>query len=642
MEEALRMAMGPMGGARLSAWRSFRRDPSVLQQKLPKDLWRRILRYGRPFRPLVVAFLVTLVIDALLSVAQPLLFQRIVDDGITVGNTSVVLMTAAAVALVALVDAGAGLWGRYLSSRIGEGLIFNLRAQIFEHVQRQSLAFFTRAQTGALVSRLNSDVIGAQQAFTSTLSGVVGNLISVVVVLVAMFWLSWQITVLALVLVPLFLLPARWMGRRLQTLTRQQMQLNADLSAQMTERFNVAGALLVKLFGRPAEEDAMYQDKAAGVRDLGVKIAMANRYFFTALTLVAALATAIAYGVGGVLVINETLTLGTLLAIVALLAQLYGPLTALSNVRVDVMTALVSFDRVFEVLDLQPLVQDRPDARPLPVDRPASVEFRSVGFTYPRASRVSLASLESVARESGADAEHGAALREVSFTVQPGRMSALVGPSGAGKTTITSLVSRLYDPDAGSVLIAGEDLRGATQESVHQMVGVVTQDAHMFHDTIAANLRYARPAATDEELWAACEDARIADLIRSLPHGMDTVVGDRGHRLSGGEKQRLAIARLLLKRPAVVVLDEATAHLDSDSEAAVQRALGRALHGRTSLVIAHRLSTIREADEILVVDAGRIVQRGTHSELLSAGGLYAELYRTQFAVADPVSVPAGP
>lgn len=625
------MSMGHMGGSRVSAWRSYQRDRSVLKEKLPKDLWRRILRYGRPFRPLVVLFLITLVVDSLLTVAQPLLFQRIVDDGITVGNSSVVIMTAAAVAVVALVDAGVGLWGRYLSSRIGEGLIFNLRAQIFEHVQRQSVAFFTRAQTGALVSRLNSDVIGAQQAFTSTLSGVVGNLISVVVVLVTMFWLSWQITVLALVLVPLFLLPARWMGRRLQTLTREQMQLNADLSAQMTERFNVAGALLVKLFGRPAEEDAMYQGKAADVRDLGVKIAMANRYFFTALTLVAALATAIAYGLGGVLVINESLTLGTLLAIVALLAQLYGPLTALSNVRVDVMTALVSFDRVFEVLDLKPLVADAPDAQPLPPGAEPLVQFDHVGFTYPRSADVSLASLESIARESGPAAAHGPALQDVSFEVAPGQMVALVGPSGAGKTTITSLVSRLYDPDSGKVLIGGRDLTDVTQESVHDMVGVVTQDAHMFHDSIAANLRYARPGATDEELWAACEDARIAGLIRSLPHGMDTVVGDRGHRLSGGEKQRLAIARLLLKQPRVVVLDEATAHLDSDSEAAVQRALARALAGRTSLVIAHRLSTIREADEILVVDGGRIVERGDHEQLLAAGGLYAELYRTQFA-----------
>ncbi|MCH9719145.1 MAG: ABC transporter ATP-binding protein/permease [Actinomycetia bacterium] len=626
--------MGPMGGSRLTAWRSYSRDRGVLNETLPRDLWRRVLRYGRPFRPLVVLFLITLVIGSLLTVAQPLLFRRIVDDGITPGNASIVSFTAIAVGVVAIIDAGIGLYGRYLSARIGEGLIFNLRAEVFDHVQRQSLAFFTRAQTGALVSRLNSDVIGAQQAFTSTLSGVVGNLISVVVVLVTMLILSWQITVLALVLVPLFLLPARWLGRRLQVLTREQMQLNADLSAQMTERFNVAGALLVKLYGRPQEEDELYQGKAAGVRDLGVRIAMANRYFFTALTLVAALATAIAYGVGGNLVIGETITLGTLLAIVALLAQLYGPLTALSNVRVDVMTALVSFDRVFEVLDLKPLVADEPDARPLPAGIEARLEFRDVGFTYPRASEVSLASLEGVARSTKEASATAPALHEIDFTVAPGTMTALVGPSGAGKTTITALVSRLYDPDAGAVTIGGHDLREMTQQSVHDAVGVVTQDAHLFHDTILANLRYANPSANIDEVWAACEDARIAELIRSLPDGMDTMVGDRGHRLSGGEKQRLAIARLLLKQPQLVVLDEATAHLDSDSEAAVQRALARALSGRTSLVIAHRLSTIREADEILVVDSGRIVERGSHADLLAAGGLYAELYRTQFSQPD--------
>jgi len=623
-----------MGGSRLTAWRSYSRDRGVLNETLPRDLWRRVLRYGRPFRPLVVLFLITLVIGSLLTVAQPLLFRRIVDDGITPGNASIVSFTAIAVGVVAIIDAGIGLYGRYLSARIGEGLIFNLRAEVFDHVQRQSLAFFTRAQTGALVSRLNSDVIGAQQAFTSTLSGVVGNLISVVVVLVTMLILSWQITVLALVLVPLFLLPARWLGRRLQVLTREQMQLNADLSAQMTERFNVAGALLVKLYGRPQEEDELYQGKAAGVRDLGVRIAMANRYFFTALTLVAALATAIAYGVGGNLVIGETITLGTLLAIVALLAQLYGPLTALSNVRVDVMTALVSFDRVFEVLDLKPLVADEPDARPLPAGIEARLEFRDVGFTYPRASEVSLASLEGVARSTKEASATAPALHEIDFTVAPGTMTALVGPSGAGKTTITALVSRLYDPDAGAVTIGGHDLREMTQQSVHDAVGVVTQDAHLFHDTILANLRYANPSANIDEVWAACEDARIAELIRSLPDGMDTMVGDRGHRLSGGEKQRLAIARLLLKQPQLVVLDEATAHLDSDSEAAVQRALARALSGRTSLVIAHRLSTIREADEILVVDSGRIVERGSHADLLAAGGLYAELYRTQFSQPD--------
>ncbi len=615
---------GPM------AFRSFSRDRSVLQEDLPQGLLRRILSYARPFKSLVIFFLITMAVDAVLTVAQPLLFRRIVDSGISAGNSTVVTTTALLVAVIAVIDAGFGLWGRYLSARIGEGLIFNLRSEVFDHVQHQSVAFFTRAQTGALVSRLNTDVIGAQQAFTSTLSGVVGNLITVAVVLVTMFWLSWQITLMALVLVPVFLLPARWMGRRLQELTRRQMQWNADLSTQMTERFNVAGALLVKLFGRPAEESQLYDAKAAGVRDMGVKIALANRYFLTALALVASLATAIAYGVGGNMVITGALTLGTLLAIIALLAQMYAPLTALSNVRVDVMTALVSFDRVFEVLDLKPMVADAPDATRLPKGTPPPVRFDRVGFHYPGADEVSLASLESVARTHDGPVHQGQVLRDVTFEVPAGETVALVGPSGAGKTTITGLVTRLYDPTSGSVSIAGHDLRDVTQESVHAAVGVVTQDSHMFHDTIRANLRYARPDATDEELLAACDAARIGDLVRALPAGLDTVVGDRGHRLSGGEKQRLAIARLLLKQPDVVVLDEATAHLDSESEAAVQRALSEALRGRTALVIAHRLSTIRDADRILVINQGEVAESGTHEDLLAADGLYAELYRTQF------------
>lgn len=611
--------------------RSFSRDRSVVDQRLSGHTLRRILAYAKPFRSLVIFFLITLAIDALLTVAQPLLFKRIVDDGISVGDSTVVTTTALAVAGIAFLDAAVGLGSRYLSARIGEGLIFALRSQVFEHVQQQSIAFFTRAQTGALVSRLNTDVIGAQQAFTSTLSGVVGNLITVVVILVTMFVLSWQITVMSLILVPLFLLPARMMGRRLQELTRNQMIWNAELSTQMTERFNVAGALLVKLFGRPAEEHRDYSDRAAKVRDTGVQIAMANRYFFSALTLVAALATAIAYGVGGNFVINGSLTLGTLLAVIALLAQLYGPLTALSNVRVDVMTALVSFDRVFEVLDLAPMVDDKDGATSLQRGEATQVRFSDVSFKYPRADEVSLASLEVVARKESGQATPGHALENISFDVEPEQMVALVGPSGAGKTTITALVSRLYDPTGGRVLVQGQDLRDVTQESLHEVVGVVTQDAHMFHDTISANLRYAKPDAGEDEVMAACEAARIADLIRTLPDGLETVVGDRGHRLSGGEKQRLAIARLLLKSPDVVLLDEATAHLDSESEAAVQRALDTALQGRTSIVIAHRLSTIRQADRILVVASGRIVEEGAHEELLAADGAYAELYRTQFA-----------
>ncbi len=626
--------MHGMPSGPFSTLRSYSRDSSVARQRVSRATVRRILAYARPWRREVVVFLVLLVITSLLTVAQPLLFRRIVDQGITVGNSAVVTTTALLIAGLAVLLAAIGLASRYLSAQIGEGLIYRLRTEVYDHVQDQPIAFFTRAQTGALVSRLNSDVIGAQQAFTSTLSGVVGNLISVAVVLVTMFLLSPIITMLALVLVPLFLLPARWMGRRLQTLTREQMILNAELGNQMTERFGVAGALLVKLFGRPEQEHRNFADRAGRVRDTGIKIAMANRYFLTALTLVAALATAITYGLGGNLVISQELTLGTLLALVGLLAQLYGPLTGLSNVRVDVMTALVSFERVFEVLDLPPLITDRPDAAELPPG-PATVEFSDVHFTYPTADQVSLASLESVAR---ADAEAGGApvLNGVGFTVAPGRMVALVGPSGAGKSTIASLVSRLYDVTSGAVLVGGRDVREVTQASLHGKVGVVSQDPHMFHDTIRANLAYANPDADEQQLRAALADAQILPLIDGLPAGLDTVVGERGYRLSGGEKQRLALARLLLKGPAVVVLDEATAHLDSESEAAVQQALATALHGRTSLVIAHRLSTVRAADEILVIDAGRVAQRGTHAELLAAGGLYADLYATQFA--DPAGV----
>ncbi len=610
-----------------AVYQSLTRDPAQVK-KVERGVLRRILTYARPYKALVAAFLVTLVVASLLTVAQPLLFRQIVDNGISQGNATLVTVLALCIAGLAILDALVGVVSRWYSARIGEGLIFDLRTQVYGHVQEQSIAFFTRAQTGALVSRLNSDVIGAQQAFTSTLSGVVGNVITVTIVLITMFLLSWQVTLLSLILVPLFLFPARWMGRRLQSLTKEQMQVNAQMSTQMTERFNVAGALLVTLFGRTRDETSEFSGRAARVRDAGISIAMANRWFFTALLLVGSIATAVAYGVGGNLVISGAITLGTLLALVALLAQLYGPLTALSNVRVDVMTALVSFERVFEVLDLPPLVRQSPEAVPVP-QGPLSVAFEHVSFRYPTAAEVSLASLESVAR---AEEPRGEApvLHDVSFSAEPGQLVALVGPSGAGKTTITALIPRLYDATTGAVRVGGIDVRDLELESLRGSIGVVTQDAHMFHDTIGANLRYARPDATDAQIREALRGAHILDLIDSLPNGLDTVVGDRGYRLSGGEKQRIAIARLLLKAPRIVILDEATAHLDSESEAAVQDALATALVGRTSIVIAHRLSTVRQADVILVIDDGRIVERGTHDELLSRGGLYATLHATQF------------
>ena len=614
-----------------NAWlmyRSLTRDPSVKENKISRKTVRRILGYARPYKALITLFLVTLVFAALLSVAQPLLFRRIIDQGITPGDASLVTWTAIFIAMLAIADAALGVISRYFSTRIGEGLIFDLRNEVYDHVQSQSIAFFTRAQTGALISRLNNDVIGAQQAFTSTLGGVLGNMISLVIVLITMLVLSWQITLASLMLVPLFLLPARYMGRRLQAMTREQMTVNAAMSNQMTERFNVAGALLVKLFGRPKEESQVFSDRAKVVRDAGIRIAMANRWFFTALTLVAALATALTYGLGGNLVITGAISLGTLLALVGLLAQLYGPLTAISNVRVDVMTALVSFDRVFEVLDLKPLVVESEPGLDLP-DGPLSVSFNHVDFTYPKASEVSLASLESIARPDSAGGEEPV-LRNVSFDVAPGTLTALVGPSGAGKTTITALLARLYDPTNGSIRIGNADVKDISFHSLREALGVVTQDSHLFHDTIGANLLYARPDATAKQVEQACVDAQIWTMITALPDGLDTVVGDRGYRLSGGEKQRIALARLLLKSPRVVILDEATAHLDSESERAVHQALDSALSGRTSVVIAHRLSTIREADQILVVVDGAIVQRGTHTELLAQGGMYSDLYETQF------------
>ena len=608
--------------------RSLTKDASVAEHRIGRDTTKRVLGYARPYRGRIAAFLAVVVVDAVLVVATPLLLKQIVDDGVVPQNAPLVVRLALIVAALAVADGALTVAQRLYSSRIGEGLIYDLRTEVFAHVQRQPVAFFTRAQTGALVTRLNSDVIGAQQAFTSVLGSVVSNAISLVLIVAAMASLSWQLTLGALLLLPLFLIPARLMGRRLAELTRSQMQLNADMGSRMTERFNVAGALLVKLFGRPEQEDHEYADRAARVRDAGVRIALNRTVFFVGLTLVASLATAMVYGFGGVMAVNGQLTVGTLLALAALLGRLYGPLTAMSNVRVDVMTALVSFERVFEILDLRPLVVESPNAVPLP-DGQVAVSFEDVHFSYPSADRVSLASLETttVGDRSGG----GAVLNGVSFVAEPGQLVALVGPSGAGKTTVTALVPRLYDPSEGVVRVGGVDLRDAAAESVRRVVGMVTQEAHLFHDTIRANLRYARPEASEEELVEALQAAQIWELVASLPEGLDTVVGDRGHRLSGGEKQRLAIARLLLKAPSVIILDEATAHLDSESEVAVQRALETALRGRTALVIAHRLSTVRGADQILVIDDGRVVERGRHEELLAAGGLYTDLYTTQFA-----------
>jgi ATP-binding cassette subfamily B protein len=607
---------------------SFRRDRSVASAKLAPGTVGRIARFASPYRRELTVFLAAIVSSALIGVATPVLAGRVVNviTGDS-GTPGTVVRIALIIAGLAVVDALLSLAQRWYSSRIGEGLIFDMRTRVFDHVQRMPLAFFTRTQTGALVSRLNNDVVGAQQAFTSTLSGVVSNVIGLVLTAAVMFSLSWQITALSLVLLPLFVVPARRVGARLQAITRESYGLNASMNATMTERFNVAGALLVKLFGRPVEEARSFSDRAGRVRDIGVTSAMYSRTFFVALTLVASLAQALVYGLGGWYALTGRLDAGTVVTLALLLSRLYGPLTALSNVRVDVMSALVSFERVFEVLDLPPLIDDAPDAAPLPAGS-RSIEFDDVRFSYPTAAEVSLASLEDVAVLDSAPATE--VLRGVSFRAGPGELVALVGPSGAGKTTISQLVPRMYDVRSGAVRVGGVDVREVTQASLRAAIGVVTQDAHMFHDTIGANLRYAAPAATDAQLWQAMEAAQIADLVASLPDGLDTVVGDRGYRLSGGEKQRLAIARLLLKAPSIVILDEATAHLDSESEVAVQRALSAALAGRTSLVIAHRLSTIRDADQILVVDEGRVVQSGTHESLLARGGLYAELYRTQF------------
>ena len=629
--------MGGGGGQFGSVMRSMRRDDSVKGQHVTKGTARRMFRFARPYRAILTVFLVLVTVEAFVGIINPLLFRSIINSLTSAHPSKHLIVTLSIVAaLVAVVDTGLTIAIRYVSASVGEGLIYDMRSQVFEHIQKMPIAFFTRTQTGALISRLNNDVIGAQQAFTDTLSSVVSNLISVTLVLIVMFLLSWQITLISLVILPIFVVPAKRVGRKLSVITRESYGINAEMNNTMNERFNVSGALLVKLFGRPKEERDAFEAKAGRVRDIGVTQAMYARFFIAALSLTAALATAVVYGWGGVQAVDGALSVGTVVALAAYLTRLYAPLTALSNVQIDVMTALVSFDRVFEVLDLPPMIQDAPDARPVPTG-PATIEFDHVDFRYPTAEEVSLASLESVAvLDTTVSAQ---VLFDVSFTVRPGQMVALVGPSGAGKTTISQLLPRLYDVRSGSIRINDLDIRRATQASLADTVGVVTQDAHLFHESIRANLLYARPEATEGELAAALAGAQIATMVDSLPDGLDTVVGDRGYRLSGGEKQRLAIARLLLKAPEIVVLDEATAHLDSESEAAVQLALATALQGRTSLVIAHRLSTVREADLILVLDHGRIVEQGRHEELLVAGGQYADLYRIQFEGQDPGAGP---
>ncbi|WP_420313366.1 ABC transporter ATP-binding protein [Streptomyces sp. YS-B37] len=588
---------------------------------------RRIAEFARPHRRPIARFVLLGVVTALLAVATPVLAGHVVDAIVSGGDDGTVVRLALLIALIAVAEAALGILGRRLSSALGEGLILDLRTAVFDHVQRMPVAFFTRTRTGALVSRLNNDVIGAQRAFSNTLSGVVSNFVTLLLTLAVMLTLSWQITLLALVLLPVFVIPARRMGSRMARMQREAAELNAAMGTRMTERFSAPGATLVKLFGRPDEESVEFAARASRVRDIGVRTATAQSVFITSLTLVSALALALVYGLGGWFALHGSLEPGAVVSLALLLTRLYAPLTALAGARVEVMSALVSFERVFEVLDLKPLIEDKPDAREVP-EGPVAVEFDEVRFAYPSADKVSLASLEEVASldtRGGAEVLHG-----VSFRAEPGQTVALVGSSGAGKSTVAQLLPRLYDVDEGAVRVGGVDVRDLTASSLRATLGMVTQDGHLFHDSVRANLLLAQPAATEDELWDALRRSRLDDLVRSLPDGLDTVVGERGYRLSGGERQRMTIARLLLARQRVVILDEATAHLDNTSEAAVQEVLAEALQGRTAVVIAHRLSTVRSADQILVVEAGRIVERGTHDQLLATGGRYAELYRTQF------------
>ncbi len=608
------------------ALRTLSSDQSVKSAKLKPGTLKRIFAYAIPYKSTFLLFLFCLVADAFLTIATPLLLRELIDNGVIPKDRAVVTTMAIAVAALAIVTAAVNIVVRWISSKIGEGLIYDLRSQVFRHVQEQSIAFFTRTQTGALISRINSDVIGAQRAFTSTFSGIISNVLTLILVVGTMLALSWQITVASLLLLPVFLAPTKWIGGRLQGYTRDSFELNAEMSSTMTERFNVSGALLVKLYGNLNQESVAFKKKARKVADIGISMAMLNTFFFIALISIAALATAIAYGIGGHLAIDGSITVGSLIAITTLLARLYGPLVSLATVRVDVMGALVSFERVFEVLDLEPMVKE--SANPITLaSRTPVISFEDVRFTYPSAQQISLASLESASLPEIKESEE--ILKGITFTAAAGSVTALVGPSGAGKTTISALVPRLYDVSNGSIKIDGIDIRELNVDSLRSSIGVVMQDSHLFHDTITANLRYAKEDATFDEIKAACQSAQIWDLITTLPNGLETMVGERGHRLSGGEKQRLAIARLLLKSPSIVILDEATAHLDSENEELVQKALSQALSGRTSIVIAHRLSTVMNADQILVLENGLIRERGRHEELVQAGGLYSELFARQ-------------
>ena len=608
------------------ALRTLSSDQSVKNAKLKPGTLKRIFAYAIPYKSVFALFLICLIADAVLTVATPLLLRELIDNGVIPKDRSVVTTMAVAVALLAIASALVNIVVRWISAKIGEGLIYDLRSQVFRHVQEQSIAFFTRTQTGALISRINSDVIGAQRAFTSTFSGIISNVLTLVLVVGTMLALSWQITVASLLLLPIFLAPTKWIGSRLQGYTRDSFEVNAQMSSTMTERFNVSGALLVKLYGDLNQESKEFKTKARKVADIGISMAMLNTFFFIALISIAALATAIAYGIGGHLAIDGSITVGSLIAITTLLARLYGPLVALATVRVDVMGALVSFERVFEVLDLEPMVKEISAPKKLESKTPA-ITFTEVRFTYPKAQEISLASLEAASLPEVKDSEE--ILKGISFEVKPGTVTALVGPSGAGKTTISALLPRLYDVTGGSISIDGEDIRNFTLNSLRGSIGVVMQDSHLFHATITENLRYAKSDATLDEMKVACEAAQIWDLVSTLPNGLETMVGERGHRLSGGEKQRLAIARLLLKSPSIVILDEATAHLDSENEELVQKALAQALYGRTSIVIAHRLSTVMGADQIIVLENGSIAERGKHEELVLTGGLYSELFARQ-------------